>query len=120
MILLSFVTILGILWHGVSGQVPIPSRPPGYTYANGHADAFIQLDMFIDLLCPDSKAAYPALKQVAAKLLPSQFRLRFHQFPLPYHRNAFPVAQASRTITHALGDHTFTLWMETIYANQDM
>ncbi|KDO34647.1 hypothetical protein SPRG_00709 [Saprolegnia parasitica CBS 223.65] len=114
-LLLALATAVGL----ATAQVPIPASPPGFTYAQGSADAHIQLDMFIDLLCPDSKAAYPALQQVAANLSSSAFRLRFHQFPLPYHHNAYSFAQASRTIAHALGDDTFTRWMEAVYANQD-
>ncbi|OQR83001.1 hypothetical protein ACHHYP_15253 [Achlya hypogyna] len=118
MVSLVLVTMAAAATMGVA-QVPIPASPPGFTYASGSAEAHIQLDMFIDLLCPDSKAAYPALQQVVANLSSTDFRLRFHQFPLPYHHNAYSFAQASRTITHALGEDKFTRWMETVYAHQD-
>jgi hypothetical protein len=110
---------LALFYPCQHAQVPIPISPPGFTYGKGSANAHIQLDVFVDLLCPDSKAAYPALQDVAANLSSNIFLLRFHQFPLPYHRNAFPIAQASETITHALGKDKFTLWMETVYKVQD-
>ncbi|RLN50181.1 hypothetical protein BBJ28_00023987 [Nothophytophthora sp. Chile5] len=71
-------------------------------------------------LCPDSKSAYPGLKQLAAHYKPDELRLRFVLFPLPYHQHAFATAEAAFTITAALGDDSFTRWLETIYANQDM
>ncbi|KAF0694104.1 Aste57867_14990 [Aphanomyces stellatus] len=102
-----------------AAQVPVPATPPGFVIANGAADANAQLDMFVDLLCPYSKMAYPALKQVVHQLLPSQLRLRVHQFPLPYHHQAYSVAQASETIAYALGPDSFEAWMDAVYAVQD-
>ncbi|KAF0694159.1 Aste57867_14946 [Aphanomyces stellatus] len=102
----------------VQAQVPIPKAPLGFTYGNGSATAPVQLEVFFDLLCPDSKAAYPGLQDLAAKLSPQQFRLRIHQFPLPYHQQAYSFAEATRTITHALGDQAFTPWLEAVYGVQ--
>ncbi|ETW09294.1 hypothetical protein H310_01686 [Aphanomyces invadans] len=116
-LLLPIATTLAAL-ACVHGRVPIPTAPLGFTYGQGSANATVQLDAFVDLLCPDSKAAYPALKQLA-ETLPNQFLLRFHQFPLPYHHQGFPIAQATHTITHALGRDTFVKWLETVYDVQD-
>ncbi|RHY55636.1 hypothetical protein DYB38_003133 [Aphanomyces astaci] len=118
-LLLPIVSTLAAVACVVDAQVPIPSKPLGFTYGNGSADAAVQLEVFFDLLCPDSKAAYPALQQLAGNLSSSQFRLRIHQFPLPYHHQAFSIAQASRTITHALGQDKFATWLETVYDVQD-
>ncbi|CAK4685447.1 hypothetical protein LEN26_005648 [Aphanomyces euteiches] len=117
--LLTIVALLATSCSTVQGQVPIPVTPPGFTYGDGSADAPIQLEVFVDLLCPDSKAAHPGLKDLAARLSPEKFRLRIHQFPLPYHQQAYSFAQASQTITHALGADKFTKWLEAVYDVQD-
>ncbi|CAH1802404.1 unnamed protein product [Owenia fusiformis] len=61
--------------------------PPGFVYrVNGTSDsANVEVDFFIDLMCPDSKAAWPVLTTVAASY-GSLLRLNVHSFPLPYHR----------------------------------
>ncbi|KAF4044185.1 Thioredoxin [Phytophthora infestans] len=98
----------------------IPRRPPGFTMGGGSADAGVQLESYIDLLCPDSKSAYPGLKNLAEHYEADELRVRFVLFPLPYHQHAFATAEAAFTVTTALGDKSFTTWLETIYANQDI
>ena len=49
-----------------------------------------------------------------------EVRVRFVLFPLPYHQHAFATAEAAYTITTALGDESFTDWLEVMYANQNM
>ena len=78
---------------GVGGQVPIPSREVGFVYKNGAADAPIKLDIYIDLICPDSQEALPHVLEVANYYGPDNLRLRTHLFPLPYHRNGFYAAK---------------------------
>uniref|UniRef100_K3WIJ3 Thioredoxin-like fold domain-containing protein n=1 Tax=Globisporangium ultimum (strain ATCC 200006 / CBS 805.95 / DAOM BR144) TaxID=431595 RepID=K3WIJ3_GLOUD len=104
----------------VSAQLPIPGKPPGFVVGHGSADAGVQLETFVDLLCPDSKSAYLGLKKLAEHYEPDQFRVKFVLFPLPYHQHAFAAAEAAFTITTALGDNHFTPWLETIYTNQDI
>lgn len=56
---------------------------------------------FYDLQCPNCKASFPAIKQLAKRLEASgRLRITIHTFPLPYHRNAYLAAQAA----HGLGD----------------
>ncbi|KAI9919138.1 hypothetical protein PsorP6_011817 [Peronosclerospora sorghi] len=98
----------------------VPRRLPGFTLGSGGADAGVQLESYIDLLCPYSKSAYPGLIKLANHYEPDELRVRFVLFPLPYHQHAFAAAEATYTITTALGDEKFTHWLETIYANQDI
>lgn len=71
-----------------SAQVPIPNKPLGFVYGNGSHDAPIHIDVFLDLACPDSKVAFPVMKQVAAAYGSQTVRIKFFIFPLPYHRSA--------------------------------
>ncbi|GLE03806.1 hypothetical protein PINS_up012708 [Pythium insidiosum] len=104
----------------VHAQLPIPGKPPGFTYGKGSAGAGVQLETYIDLLCPDSKSAFPGLKKLAEHYEPEEFRLTFVLFPLPYHQHAFAAAESTYTITAALGDASFDTWLESLYANQDI
>ncbi|KAG7394448.1 hypothetical protein PHYBOEH_005181 [Phytophthora boehmeriae] len=104
----------------VIGAQRIPRKPPGFTLGSGSADAGVQLESYIDLLCPDSKSAYPGLKRLVEHYEPDELRVRFVLFPLPYHQHAFATAEAAFTITDALGDASFIQWLETMYSNQDI
>ncbi|KDO26685.1 hypothetical protein SPRG_20484 [Saprolegnia parasitica CBS 223.65] len=97
----------------------VPTTTPGFVYKGGLATAPVQLEIFIDLLCPYSKAAYPAMKKLEAAFKGSDLRITFQVLPLPFHKHAFTVAQSAATLTHVLGIQTFPPWLETIYANQD-
>ena len=84
----------------VMAQVPIPNRPDGYALSTGPATAPVVIDAFFDLLCPDSKAAWPIVKSVIAAY-PSQLYLLLHTFPLPYHTNSFIANQGLHVIDHS-------------------
>ncbi|KAF0694626.1 Aste57867_14522 [Aphanomyces stellatus] len=100
------------------GEAPIPKTPYGITYSDGSADAPIQIDFFLDLLCPDSRNAYPNVVKLA-DTYPLDVRVRFHHFPLPYHRNAFVLHQAAQVILNATDDdHSFATWADIIFKNQ--
>ncbi|CAI5723768.1 unnamed protein product [Hyaloperonospora brassicae] len=103
----------------LSDALPVPRRPVGFTLGNGSANAGVQLESYIDLLCPDSKSAYPGLKKLAEQYKADDLRIRFVLFPLPYHQYAFVAAEAAFTITMALGDERFIDWLEAVYARQD-
>lgn len=91
--ILCAVILIGL----ASGQsrVPIPATPLGHVYKNVPASAQIHIEFFIDLLCPDSKAAFPVLKRVGDHY-GNKVRISTIQFPLPYHRNAFLAATVSK------------------------
>ena len=60
------------------------------------SDSYIQIRIWIDLLCPDSKATYEQMVEIfTAPVSPFMGSVvaRFHLFPLSYHDHAFEVAQ---------------------------
>ena len=81
-------------------QVPIPSRPDGYAISTAPATSPVVIDAFVDLLCPDCKAAWPTLKAVIAAY-PSDVYFLLHTFPLPYHTNAFIANQGLHVVDRA-------------------
>lgn len=77
-----------------------------------------QLETFFDLTCPDCKAAWPNVKQVADYYGPEKLTVRVHTLPLPYHRQAFPAAQAATAIG-AQKESDFFVWLEAVFNVQD-
>ena len=64
--------LLVVIIVNVAQDVPIPRRPPrGFVYRGGSSNgqgetcfAPVELAVFVDLLCPDSTDAWPALMEV--------------------------------------------------------
>ncbi|KAG7387425.1 hypothetical protein PHYPSEUDO_014188 [Phytophthora pseudosyringae] len=108
-----------LLLHVSSAQVPVPGETPGFTIGQGSGAAKVQLETYIGLLCPFSKAAYGGVKALAAHYEPEEFRVKAVLFPLPFHQHGFTVAESVFTITSVLGNDHFTPWLETLYENQE-
>lgn len=78
----------------LSAQAPIPNRPSGWVYdpnGKGFIANPIEVQVHLDLQCPDCLMAWDALKQMANHYERS-VKLSIVDFPLPYHRAAFKVA----------------------------
>ena len=89
-----FMLLLTTFLSFTSAQIPIPKRPLGFPYGpDGQSQ--VQLHAFLDLACPDSKAAFPVLQEVADHYEVSNLRLTAIMFPLPYHRAAWLSTQVS-------------------------
>ena len=104
---LSLLLVLCSLAYLSSAQVPIPQRPDGYALSpDAPATAPVVLEAFFDLLCPDSKSAWPTVKQVLSAY-PTQLYFLLHTFPLPYHTWAFIANNGAHVIDH-LTNHNLT------------
>ena len=80
-------------------SVPIPSQPVGIVLGNGSASAPVQIEVFLELLCPDSSATWRSLKQLYRSYDRTKVRFVIYQFPLPYHSNGFMVTQVTFSLT---------------------
>lgn len=99
---LSLFVLLCAATFPALGQVPIPTRPDGYALQhNPQPGAPVVLEAFYDLLCPDSKASWPVVKQVIDTYHSSQVLFLMHTFPLPYHTWSF-IANEGAHVIHAL------------------
>jgi len=93
---------LVILALGASAfqDTPIPPRPDGFSL--GSNSPKLHLEVFFDLLCPDSRTSWRILEPILRNdfHITTNQTLRFtiHMFPLPYHFNAFFTAQGARII----------------------
>ena len=93
--LILYLLLTTALMAVVNSQIPLPKRPLGFIYAGGEPSAPIHLTAFVDLTCPDSQQAWPTVKKVADVYGPETIQFTVQLFPLPYHTNAFMVAQVS-------------------------
>ncbi|CAG5119047.1 unnamed protein product, partial [Candidula unifasciata] len=103
-----------IMVASTMSQVATPPRKVGFSYIRGHPFAKIHLEVFLDLLCPDSQEAWPHLKDVANLYGPENVALTVHLFPLPYHQNSFYATRAAYVV-HYLTNGTKTFdWIDKI------
>jgi protein-disulfide isomerase len=79
------------------GTLPLPPKPFGFS--RGESSAPIHIELFLDMVCPDSRTALFELEKVYP-YYDSNVRLTIHLFPLPYHRNAFMSTQAAYVVNH--------------------
>ncbi|KAM0938697.1 putative thioredoxin-like protein [Dioscorea sansibarensis] len=81
------------LFNASLAQIKIPAKFDGFVYKDVDLkmEKSIMVEAFFDPLCPDSRDAWPPLKQALDHY--SQVYLTVHPFPLPYHNNAFSACQ---------------------------
>ncbi|XP_003731415.2 uncharacterized protein LOC585517 [Strongylocentrotus purpuratus] len=113
----SLALVLGALISQGTAQAPIPLRPPGFFYSTGSCDAPIQLESFLDLICPDSKAAWRTYQKVADYYGPDTVRFSALMFPLPYHRAAMAAAQGAFVADMLDSNKTYS-WLNTAFDKQ--
>ena len=100
------LSVLAVVFFAVfaSQDVPIPSRPDGFSL--GSNTPTLHIEAFFDLLCPDSRDSWGVLQALLATEyhITTNQTLRFtaHIFPLPYHINSFLVSQGARVIADNL------------------
>ena len=87
---------------------------PG-AHVKGASSAPLTLEEFADFQCPDSKKAWPVMKQLMT-YYGDNLRFIQHHLPLPYHRNAFDASQAAE-VAHEKGK--FWEMADLLYEKQD-
>jgi len=70
--------------------IPIPRRPSGFLL--GKADALVTIDVFLDIQCPHSRAAWPSLMALMESYKDKSLSLRVHLLTLSNHRQAWDVS----------------------------
>ena len=99
--------ILAILLLSLATAIDIPPMYPGYRV--NKADLFkVRIDVYLDLLCSDCKAAHPYLNSFMNSQasdgtdIDRLVELYIHFFPLPYHHHA-----------HITTKPVFLVWSKT-------
>eukprot|EP01028_Stygiella_incarcerata_P000755 TRINITY_DN1117_c0_g1_i1.p1 TRINITY_DN1117_c0_g1~~TRINITY_DN1117_c0_g1_i1.p1 ORF type:complete len:234 (-),score=38.75 TRINITY_DN1117_c0_g1_i1:68-688(-) len=113
----AFVLCLVLLPLSLAIQaIPIPPQRDGY--AVGKTGATLQLEMFGDLLCPDTAEVYEKIvKPLNQKMASNDYQFWLHLFPLPYHRNSYDVNRGALCAAEMSGD-LFWSFVDYSLANQ--
>ncbi|KAL5778264.1 hypothetical protein ACOSP7_011190 [Xanthoceras sorbifolium] len=116
-VLLSFVILSSSKWIVKAQSLP-PTKPDGFVYKNRRVDLdTIVVEAFFDPVCPDSRDAWPPLKQVLDHY-GSRVSLVVHLLPLPYHDNAYATSRALH-IANTLNSSTTFCLLEWFFKYQE-
>ncbi len=94
-------------------QVPLPSSAPTL----GPANARVTVQIFTDFECPFCGRVQPTLDQLTRQN-PSDVRLVFRNYPLPFHRNAMLTHEAAWEVFEQLGDRAFWDYHDVLFQNR--
>jgi protein-disulfide isomerase len=114
----------------------VPSYPPPPSYApppppitgtllaegpdtpvRGPVGAPITIHVISDFQCPFCSRVEPTLQQLDATY-PGQIRWVWHDYPLPFHTDAMPAAEAAREVRAQAGDAAFWTYHDQLFLHQ--
>lgn len=94
-------------------EIPVPRNAP----SRGPANAPVTIQIFSDFQCPFCSRIGPTLDQVVERY-PRQVRVIWRNFPLPFHDNAMPAAEASSEVFAQGGAAKFWQYHDILFQNQ--
>ena len=100
--------------RSTQGAVPVTAKDPTW----GNPDAPVTIVEFSDFECPFCTRVGATLAELRRLYGPSQLRLVWKNFPLPFHNNARPAADAAMTVFELGGDGAFWKFHDLVFANQ--
>ncbi|HHH29391.1 MAG TPA: hypothetical protein ENK57_13740, partial [Polyangiaceae bacterium] len=103
---------------GTSGSsdrysLEVPARAP----SRGAAGAPLTIQVCSDFQCPFCARANPTLDEVERHYA-GRVRIVWRHFPLPFHNNAMPAAEASTEVYEQAGDAGFWAYHDLLFQNQ--
>ncbi|KAI3419842.1 Thioredoxin-like_fold domain-containing protein [Psidium guajava] len=114
----SFSVVVVVFASGVIAQSLPPPRQDGFVYTDHPVDSdTVVLEAFLDPVCPDSRDAWPPLKQALQHYGPRVW-LVVHLLPLPYHDNAYVASRALHIVNSLNTSATFHL-LEMFFKQQE-
>ena len=98
-----------------------PTTPPPAVDSNDHIYGNVDADIFLveysDLECPYCQSFHPTAKQ-AVDEYGGQVAWVYRHYPLPFHPNAKPAAQASECVAELKGNDAFWGYIDTLFEQQ--
>jgi protein-disulfide isomerase len=94
-------------------NIPVAANAP----TQGPANAPVTIQIFSDFQCPFCSRVNPTLEQVMERY-EGRVRLVWRDYPLPFHPNAMPAAQAAREIFQQRGAAAFWQYHALLFENQ--
>jgi protein-disulfide isomerase len=93
-------------------RIAQPERAP----TRGPASAPVVIQIFSDFQCPFCNRVRPTIERLLAEH--SDVRLVWRDYPLPFHTNAMPAAEAAREVFRQAGNDAFWRFHDLLFENQ--
>ncbi|MEY4582065.1 MAG: hypothetical protein RL701_6768, partial [Pseudomonadota bacterium] len=94
-------------------QIPSAGNFP----SKGASNAKVVIQQFSDFQCPFCSRVEPTMKQIA-DTYGSKVKVVWRNYPLPFHPNAMPSAEAATEVFQQGGSEKFWKFHELLFANQ--
>ncbi len=101
-------------WDDSDSPIPVSSKDPMW----GKRDAPVSIVMWSDFQCPYCSRVEPTLQQVKDAYGPDKVRIFWKNYPLSFHQNAKPAAEAAVGVFEMAGNDAFWKWHDTAFKNQ--
>jgi protein-disulfide isomerase len=93
--------------------IPLPKNAP----SKGANNAKVVIQEFSDFQCPFCSRVNPSITQLM-KEYGNKVKLVWRDYPLPFHKDAQPAAQAAREVFAQKGDKAFWAYHDLLFQNQ--
>ena len=94
-------------------NIPLPKNAP----TKGAKNAKVVIQEFSDFQCPFCGRVNPTIAQVM-KEYGNKVKIVWRDYPLPFHKDAQPAAQAAREVFVQKGDKAFWAYHDLLFQNQ--
>jgi protein-disulfide isomerase len=91
--------------------------PAAKAPVKGNPSAKVVIEEFSDFQCPFCSRVEPTMKQVE-ETYGSKVKIVWRNFPLPFHQDAMPAAEAASEVFAQGGNEKFWKYHELLFANQ--
>jgi protein-disulfide isomerase len=95
-------------------DIAVPDKAP----TKGPASAKVVIQEFSDFQCPFCSRVLPTIDQIT-KEYGDKVRIVWRDYPLPFHKDAQPAAQAAREVFAQKGDKAFWAYHDLLFQNQN-
>ncbi|MFK7989298.1 MAG: serine/threonine protein kinase PknE [Sandaracinaceae bacterium] len=99
--------------NGQHYEIAVPRNAP----SQGPASAPVTIQLFSDFQCPFCSRLGPTIRQIRERY-PTQVRIVWRHYPLPFHQNAMPAAEAATEVYRQGGDRAFWAYHDLLFENQ--
>ncbi|MEC7526140.1 MAG: thioredoxin domain-containing protein [Myxococcota bacterium] len=94
-------------------EIAVPRNAP----SKGPANAPVTIQIFSDFQCPFCSRVNPTVEQIVERY-PRQVRIVWRNYPLPFHQEAMPAAEAAMEVFAQGGSEKFWAYHDLLFANQ--
>ncbi|MEQ8455420.1 MAG: thioredoxin domain-containing protein [Sandaracinaceae bacterium] len=94
-------------------EIAVPRNAP----SKGPANAPVTIQIFSDFQCPFCSRVNPTVEQIVERY-PRQVRIVWRNYPLPFHQQAMPAAEAALEVFAQGGSEKFWAYHDLLFANQ--